>query len=93
MLITRGATPLRLSSGKKKPACDATGNVSQPHSIRTRRIACDALCHDNGGYSGPGYSASFKPSLEELPFTLQLRGPFDFDVRPGFPLLPVHCAA
>ncbi len=72
MLITRGATPLRLSSENKKPVCDATGNVSQPHSNRARRTFCDALCPDNGGDSGPGYSAPFKPSSEELPFTLQL---------------------
>ena len=54
--IARGATPLRLCPGIKNPAGDATGTVSQPHSIRARRTVRDALYPDNGGDSGAGYS-------------------------------------
>jgi hypothetical protein len=51
---------------KKKPVGDATGVMSQPHSLQARRFTRDALGLDNGGGSGSGYSAHIEP------FTLQL---------------------
>jgi hypothetical protein len=59
------------------------GVMSQPHSLQARRVARDALGLDNGGGSGSGYSAHYKP------FALQLRGPFVSDVRAGFHLTPL----
>jgi hypothetical protein len=67
--VARGATPLRLNPLIKNPVGDATGTMSQPHSIRARRKICDALYPDNGGDSGAGYSiaTSYRGT-----FTLQL---------------------
>ena len=58
------AVPLHLGWVLKSesPSVMRQGKYSQPHSIRARQCACDALCPDNGGDSGESYSAVYRLS-------------------------------
>ena len=55
------AVPLHLGWVLKResPSVMRRGRKSQPHLIRARQCACDALCPDNGGDSGARYSAMY----------------------------------